>query len=260
MQRGKAMKKSLKIVLPIVLVCALVAGIVLYAVRPADDGKSAGSESASQTESAQPGVSKADEVSADVPEFINLADYWANLKAEKGEEPFTLEEIYLRCADLFLEHNVITFSADICAQYFMIESGQTTGPMSRKVFPECTFEVDPENVSEIDVYTVFIASLENCFAESTAVPHDTLNYYLDNIASADYIPALAIPYSTEYLKYGYSTHSEWAVHMSVPYAQIIAYYDSIKITSYDPQKDDNPYEDVYGSYKAAAIANGVKIR
>ena len=256
------MKKFLKTVLPIVLVCALIAGIVFYAVRSADDSKPSGSEAASQTESAQP-ESEADEVSevsADVPEFVDLSEYWAKLKAEKGEEPFTLEEIYLRSADLFLGHNVITFSADICAQYFMIKSGQTTGPMSRKHPPECTVETNPENVSETDVYTVFIASLENCFAESTAVPHNTLNYYLDNIASADYIPALAIPYSTEYLKYGYSTHSEWAVHMSEPYAQIIAYYDSIKITSYDPQKDDNPYEDVYGSYKAAAIANGVKIR
>ena len=263
------MKKILFALLPAIIVCALAVGLSVYFSRGADNDNTSGG--LSQPEPV-PSVPEGD-VSADTPNTVKIDEYWADLKAQKGEEPFTLEEIYLECADLFLKNAAITFRAGVCAQCFMIKSGFTTGPLSKTVMPECTIIADPENVSEYDVYTVFIASLENCFKESTSDPV----FYTDGELSLDDVPLYGISYSTEYLKYGCKTYSEWAIHQSIAYAQIITYCDSLRIVScepikygsydpeagltfvsYDPEEGVCDYKDVYESFKAAAAANGVK--
>ena len=261
------MKKSVLIMITLLLVVAI-AGVVVYAVggdknenepvsafedknEPApvgaDDEKAENkSEKIDPADEEEPGLAPAG------PAEILLEDYWAELKAEREGEPFTIEEIYMLCADLFKTECSISFIAKDSVLYFL---GEYT---EYGLSAEKTIVSDPENVPEDDIYSVFLASIDLCFEECTNDDGERARFFISENTNAMWTPAYV--FASDYGGFGYKNFSDYYYGRQKEESGIHIYairFDQKKITNlFTPGARNNLYEE----FKAAAIENGVNIK
>lgn len=256
------MKRISVLLLLLLVVASLIVGIAVYAANGNDDrvGENAVSEtvpvpenddaSRAQTDGkTDPDPAKSESGKA---EAIILEDYWAALKAERGDEPFELLEIYIKCAELFKTKQKIEFRNSFFVNAFCNYN---------KVFIECDenncyIYTDPDNVSETDVYMVFIAALDNCFSQDI--------YYNDYNYSPDMNRGISktLWFSTEYRALGYETHTDYMQALGKKECSV---YLDVKMVSFckpDICLFAENYADMkcYESYKSALQDTGADLK
>ena len=250
------MKKTIFITITLLLVAAIAVGVVVYAVggsKNEDEPVSAAVvDKEAENENVGPDAANEPEPDPAGPVVVTLEEYWAKLKAERVGEPFTLEEIYLLCAELFKTECTIKFTANDCVLYFLGEYSEY-GLSAEKMIV-----TDPANVPEDDVYIVFLASIDLCFDECTNDDGQRAKFFLLNNTNSIWTPDYV--FSSNYGDFGYETFSDYYYGRQKEERGIHIYsicFDQKMITYlYTPGVRTNLYEE----YKAAAIANGVNIK
>lgn len=232
-------------------------GIVVYASGIEE------SENEIDSENAQKECAANESANTDVHEsdgMVSLEEYWANLKAEKGGEPFTLEEIYLNCAKLFEEEQTIVFQSSGFVQLlYNLENTEYIPddfelPAPSKQYIITTY---PENISEIDVYAVFVATLENCFKDD--IYYSDYNY---NAEVRNRGKSCVFWFSTDYRALGYNSYTEYTDALgrkecNVDLAATMVSFREPAICSFTDEYADMRQ---YTSFKNAAENTGVDFK
>ena len=292
------MKRIILLTLTLLLVVAI-AGVVVYAVgiekneNPPASAASVDEEAKKEnvdpeTAPAEPdAVNEPEPVPAE-PAVVSLEEYWTMLKAEHGGEPFTLEEIYLNCAELFKKEQNVFFMGSTGVQTFA--NGKPTLVLSEeqqaelaaaqhelntdfftKDNKEYVISIDPESVSERDIYIVFLASLENCFAEDmidlTSRLVDCIIHNYNWFDLRDYVVITIYP---GFRDLGFSTCEEYfKAKLKDPELRLDQYIvgcsdmgiSASYLKNWSPESLEMiRTEGLYESFKAAAIENGVNIK
>ena len=261
------MKRIILFTLTLLLVVAI-AGVVVYAVgieknenQPvsAFEDKNEPAPVGADDEKAENKSEKIDPADEEEPRLapagpaeILLEDYWAALKAERGDEPFELLEIYIKCAELFKTKQKIEFRNSFFVNAFcnynkvVIECDENN----------CYINTDPDNVSETDVYMVFIAALDNCFSQDI--------YYKDYNYSPDMNRGISktLWFSTEYRALGYETYTDYMQALGKKECSV---YLDVKMVSFckpDICLFAENYADMkcYESYKSALQDTGADLK
>ncbi|MBO4501041.1 MAG: hypothetical protein J5760_02265 [Clostridia bacterium] len=159
------------------------------------------------SEPAEPESMNAPEPALTKSDVISLEEYWAALKTERGDEPFTLEEIYLNCVELFKKEQTVVFQSagfvqllyDLKNTDYIPDDFELPAP-----FKQYLITTNPEKISETDVYAVFVASLENCFKDDIYYSDYDYDSKTRNIGKS-----CSLWFSTEYRVLGYDSYTEY---------------------------------------------------
>ena len=260
------MKKSVLIMITLLLVVAI-AGVVVYAIG-GDKNKNEHVSATSvdeevEKENADPETAPAEPDAVNEPEpvpvepaVVSLEEYWEKLKA-RIDADIDVCSIYQGAVELLSFGKPVVFGNNKYVSYFYTLCPGFYSKDPRELFAAkitvegdiTTVYVDPDTMTEYDVYMVFLASLSNCFPEylydrdesngdSFSGTSNTRLFFASDIESIGYEDVKSYYLAVMDGKVGY-TDKSYSINYKVP--RIAKCVDT-------PGRMQNIYEEIRDNY------------
>ena len=258
------MKKSILITITLLLIAAIAVGVVVYAVggnKNEDEPSAAVVDKEAENENVGPDAANEPEPVPAEPAVVSLEEYWAKLKAERSGEPFTLEEIYLRCSELFVAPKVLHYRENFFVRFFgsmvMGERYTETG-FAASDTEDLVLEIAPERATENEIYLIFVASVTNCFGD--CVIYEDYDYAAHNYNRN---MRVQFAYCDGYKEFGFdNAQNYYDAYKSGSCSKFLSrdVISMVKHKIFFVNSYGDLGENRYENFKSEAIANGVNIK